>query len=141
MFQQKPTPSEALDYGRSETPALWERFFGFNVRKVALACLVAAIVIFVYYPFSPGGRQARNMRRAQQLIPQVQRKIPREVRFNQIELGSYTGAGGSLLIHGFVTSQADLTELHALLDPLKLDVPVVWHVVVTPIDLKSTTRF
>src|SRR5439155_23363000 len=93
---QKPEPSEELDYGRSEPPALWERLFGFNVRKVLLACLVAAMVIFVYYPFSPGGRQARNMRRAERLIPQVQQKIPREVRFNQIELESYTGAGGSL---------------------------------------------
>jgi len=93
---------------------------------VILAVIVVGTAI--YYPFSPGGRQQRNMDRAARHIPAIKAQIAGDARFADITLNPYTGNGGSLLVLGEVPSEDDVEALKAIVAKTNPPTPVAFVV-------------
>jgi hypothetical protein len=91
---------------------------------------VFAVAMAIYYPFSPGGRQARNIRKAEEFIAQNAAAVNADPRFKEVEFSSCTAADGSLLIDGTVSSAADASELRHNLASRLPSIVVGWHVYV-----------
>ncbi len=97
---------------------------------ILIAVLVVATAI--YYPFSPGGRQSRNMKLAEQHIVSLKPQFAADPRFAELTLVSFTGEGGSLLVHGEVAMQADADAANALIKASNPPCPVAFRVRVRP---------
>jgi hypothetical protein len=94
-------------------------------------CLYGGILIafLIYYPFSPGGRQLRNMRLAERSIPKVRALIAQDSRFADVrKLHTVTVKGGSLAIRGEVASESDLADLKRIVCTAFPEVNVAWGV-------------
>jgi hypothetical protein len=87
---------------------------------IALCVVTTAIL----YPFSPGGRQRTNMRRADDHIPVLKAQLAQDPRFAKVELRAYTGNGGSLLVLGEVASEDDAHALRAIVERTNPPTPV-----------------
>jgi hypothetical protein len=111
--------------------------------KVWFSLLVFAAGVAVYYPYSPGGRQSRNMRRAEQHIELIRPRIAADPRFARVRLGPFTADEGSLGVSGGVATQADLAALRAIIDASNPPVTVNYYVGVAetrPAERAATTR-
>ena len=84
--------------------------------RVWLGVAIFAVAVAVYYPFSPAGRQATNMRRAERHIVTLRPQIRADPRFAAIRLDSFTGRGGSLGVFGTVAHEADAEALRSLFE-------------------------
>ena len=89
-----------------------------------------AVAVAIYYPFSPGGRQRINMRRADRHILTLRRRITADPRFADVRLLYYTGQGGSLHVSGTVATEQDAAALLSVVRESKPPVEVVFRVIV-----------
>ena len=100
-----------------------------RVRLYGILFAVAAGVA-IYYPYSPGGRQMRNMREADRYRAAYQPRLNADPSFADVSLDPITVAGGCLDVGGTVRSQASLMRLHEWIEKRKPQVQVLWHVYV-----------
>ena len=94
-------------------------------------CLYGGIVVafLAYYPFSAGGRQARNMRLAEHSMPKVKAMIAQDIRFTGVRGFSVgTWDGGCLALRGEVASEGDLAALKQLVTTAFPNVRFSWLV-------------
>ena len=103
---------------------------------ITVAVLVVATAI--YYPFSPTGRQSRNMSLAHQHIAVLKPMLAADPQFAKVELNVTTAAGGALLVIGQVASQADVDAVHALVDRSHPPCPVAFQLRVLPASEPTT---
>jgi hypothetical protein len=103
----------------------WAKIIGTTVVLTLLA-------IYLYYPYSPEGRQHRNMRLAKQHLPKLQTLVAADNRFSRVRLHVYTGNGGSLELFGAVRSDDDLAALKQTVAASSPPTAVTWHVFVIP---------
>jgi hypothetical protein len=82
---------------------------------VALFVLVGvfALTWFVYYPYSPLGKQNANLRLAEKYQPQVEANLRKTKGTDRVKVSINTGLGGSLQISG---DAADLQTIKAVID-------------------------
>ena len=106
--------------------------WGFNIRKMGLLIAVLVLATAIYYPFSPGGRQSRNISQAMQHMPIITQSIGNDRRFDRVRLNTMTAHEGCLYIGGSVRSDADLSALQQLIAATKPPVFVMWRVAVQP---------
>jgi hypothetical protein len=125
-----------VDYGTVRgRPSPWH----VNWKRVGLTAIALIAATAVYYPFSPAGRQAANMRGAEALLPPIRQALQSDPRFGGIRLGVYTGYEGSVIVRGEVASAQDLTALRQLVASRSIPYHVTWAVVVSPPSATSAT--
>ena len=107
-------------------------------RQFLIIVAVVLVATAIYYPFSPGGRQSRNMKLAEQHIVTLKPMFNADPRFAGVELTSFTGAGGSLMVYGEVAAQGDVDAADALVKRSKPACPVVLRVRVRPSTAPAT---
>ncbi len=97
--------------------------------KYTAAIILVAIGAFaIYYPYSPGGRQSRNMRVARQHLPAVRTIIENDDRSTGVRImGVSTSHGGCLLIGGELKSESDIEYLQALVNEKCPSVNIEWR--------------
>ena len=100
--------------------------------KVWIGVAAFAVFIAIYYPFSPAGRQAANMRKAEQFNVSLRPKLKADPRFGSIDLDSLTAFGGCDDVTGEAASNADIDALKAFVQQNHPPVLVVFHVGVPP---------
>src|SRR5687767_6100373 len=101
-------------------------------QRVWLYLALFAIAVAIYYPFSPGGRQRINMRRADRHIETLGPRVRADPRFAEVKLLSYTGQGGSMHVSGTVATEADAAALLSMVRESNPPVEVVFRVIVEP---------
>ena len=109
-------------------------------KRIYISLVVFALAVVVYYPFSPGGRQAGNLRRAGQFIAQNYAAIHSDPRFAEIDMLPLTAAGGCIDVGGSIGSQADLEQLKRCVMDRHPPVCVMWHVSVMPAPADTRPR-
>jgi hypothetical protein len=116
-----------VEYGTvRRRPSPW----GFNWKRVGPVALGLIVATTIYYPFSPGGRQAANMRGAEALLPPIRQTLQSDARFVNVGLGVYTGYDGSVIVRGEVASEQDLSALRQIVAARSIPYHVTWAVVV-----------
>jgi hypothetical protein len=108
-------------------------------RQLWIIVAVLVVATAIYYPFSPGGRQSRNLRLAARHIETLQPHFDADPRFAEVSLSSYTGEGGSIMVGGEVATQADADAAELLVRRSNPPCPVVFRVRVYP-TVAPTTR-
>ncbi len=83
-------------------------------RPFWITIAVLLIATAIYYPFSPGGAQRWNMKRAERHIETLKPLIANDPRFSEIKLMPFTGSGGSLAVVGRVATSSDQEALRAI---------------------------
>jgi hypothetical protein len=73
-----------------------------------------ALAAAVYYPYSAAGRQAANMRLAEQHIRVLAPQLSGDTRFARLKLFPHSAHGGSLGIAGAVATDSDATDLKSI---------------------------
>lgn len=94
-------------------------------KSVCALCLLALLGIVIYYPHSPMGRQARNMKLTEAHIPVLQRAFADDERFRNLRLHPSTSGGGSLMVGGQVENGDDFQSLLAIVRSSGPPMPVV----------------
>ena len=84
-------------------------------RRVWLYVTIFAVAVAIYYPFSAGGSQSLNMRRAERYIKALAPQVNADPRFAEVRLDSYTAHGGSLGVFGAVATDGDAEALRSLI--------------------------
>jgi hypothetical protein len=97
--------------------------FGFPF-LITVALLVVATAI--YYPFSPAGRQSRDMRKASAHKETLKSRISTDKRFADIRLG--VGTQVALVIAGTAKSAEDLRDLERIVNESMPPVRIFWAV-------------
>jgi hypothetical protein len=111
----------------------------FNRKRVGLIAIGLIVATAIYYPFSPAGRQAANMRGAEALLPPIRQSLQSDVRFVNVQIGVYTGYEGSVIVHGEVASAKDLSALRQIVAARSIPYHVTWAVVVVPPSTTTTS--
>jgi hypothetical protein len=101
-------------------------FLRFRPFIITVATILIAFAL--YYPFSPGGVQSRNMAKARAHIPIVQRAIGSSPTFANIQLTDFTAGEGSLLVKGTVPTRADIDQLKKIVASTSPPTVVLYHV-------------
>ena len=102
---------------------------------------IFAVAVAIYYPFSPGGSQSINMRRAERHIKTLAPQVNGDPRFAEIRLDPYTAQGGSLGVFGTVAADADAEALKSLIRQSNPPVEVAFRFrVENPATRPSATR-
>ncbi len=96
--------------------------------KAWLLVVAIAVAVAVYYPFSPGGRQSANMRKAEEHAAMLKPKLAADVRWKDVDLLSLTARGGCLQVAGEVPTKADVEELRSIVNGSNPPVEVMFHV-------------
>ena len=96
--------------------------------KAWLAVAAFAIAVAVYYPFSPGGRQSANMRKADEHAALLKPTLAADARFRDVDLLSMTARGGCLQVTGEVPTKADVETLRSIITRSNPPVEVLFHV-------------
>jgi len=76
---------------------------------------IFAVAVAIYYPFSAGGSQSLNMRRAERHIKALAPQVNADPRFAEVRLDSYTAQGGLLGVFGAVATDGDAEALRSLI--------------------------
>ena len=97
-------------------------------RDFLIALAGAVVVVAIYYPFSPGAIQRRNMAKAEAYIPTIQAALGNLPRFSRVVLRTATAHDGCLLVAGQVPTNADRDELRKIVMTTAPPVEVVFHV-------------
>ncbi len=96
--------------------------------KTWLSLAAFAVCVAMYYPFSPGGRQSANMRKADEHAIILKPRLAADPRFVEVELSAMTAGGGCLLITGEVAARSDVEALKSLIAESKPPVEVMYVV-------------
>jgi hypothetical protein len=97
-----------------------------------------AIAVAIYYPYSPGGHQAINMRLAEDHIPVLLPKLQADPRFADVRLESDTENGGSLRVFGTLPDEVACADLRRIvlesfpLAPIVFSVHLPWPTTDSP---------
>lgn len=86
-------------------------------------CVIVAGVIYLFLG-DTAIRQAIRLKKAEKHVPIIEQAIKSNPKFQHIKVGRYTGAGGCILMSGYVESQKDLEELKTLINTTKSPVEV-----------------
>jgi hypothetical protein len=105
------------------------RQFGWSFAVVVGLVLVLFTIAFYY---APGNAQARNMHRVDRYLAAIRPVVAADPRFKLVELSTYTGSDGCLMIHGELDSDADLEALRSIVMQHPCPRPVLWNVWVGP---------
>jgi hypothetical protein len=97
-------------------------------RQFYIFVIVLLVATAIYYPFSPAGRQARNMRLAQDHIQLLEPYLRNDSRFDEVHLSGFTGSGGSLMVRGRLATQADVDEVRRIVEQSNPPCPVVLYI-------------
>ncbi len=89
---------------------------------------VVVLAVAIYYPYSPGGHQAINMRAAADHIPILAEKLHRDPRFTDVHLETFTGQEGSLGVFGTVADEAALADLRRIVLESAPPAPIAFRV-------------
>jgi hypothetical protein len=131
-----PDDQRFIEYGAiSRAPSPW----GFNWRRIGLIAVGLIVATAIYYPFSPGGRQAANMRGAEALLPPIRQALQPDARFGSVQIGVHTSHQGSVIIRGEVASAQDLAALRQIIAARSIPYHVNWAVSVAPLAATTST--
>lgn len=72
-------------------------------------------------------RQYQNMKKADLHVPLVRQKLDKIPEFRQLRVARYTGGGGSLIVIGVVSSEADVTRVKEIVKQTSPPVAVVYQ--------------
>jgi hypothetical protein len=106
-----------------------------GLKKIAFITFVGIIVVAVFKQFVPytvDKRQLANLAAAEQHTPILRAVLQRDLRFTNVTVYVFTGAGGSLQLHGELLSARDLADLKELVQKTKPPVEVLYDVFVIP---------
>lgn len=95
---------------------------------ISLFIVVPTVMIVLLFAvrYSPAGVQHANMRRADAHIASIEERFFAEPAFKDVVLRVYTDLGGSILVRGYVETQADLDRLKVWIADTKPPVNVSW---------------
>src|SRR5438045_6273605 len=99
-----------------------------NWRRVAVIAALLVAATAAYYPFSPGGVQARNMRKSTAHAAKIGPALAADARFRDVTLNTTTAKGGSLMVVGRVRSEQNLAVLKSQIDATAPPVVVSYFV-------------
>ena len=139
-------PREGLVHSHATAVALAAKYLQPSLsmrRRFAYPVLFAVVAagFTAYYPYSPGGRQALNMRAADQFIPSLLPLVRADARFANVQLDSYTAQDGSLEVHGRVEDEQACADLRRIVLDSRPPVPIAFLVQVLPPTTEvATTR-
>ena len=77
---------------------------------IGVAVIATLLAFRVYYPFSPRGRQARNLAVAAKHLPAIRQVIGSDSRFRGVLAEPYTGNDG-IIVFGFVKAEKDSDDV------------------------------
>jgi hypothetical protein len=95
-------------------------------RRIPFVLVIAAVLLafVLYYPYSPGGRQAATMRKMREYGTKVEPQIKKDARFADVVL--HCGSTScKIRIEGTVASEPDLLALDDLVKQTSPPVEVV----------------
>ncbi len=92
-----------------------------------MVCVILGAFAIAFW-FAPGTVQARHMRAVDRFLPSLRPAVEGDPRFKVVELHTYTGSDGSLLVRGEVDSDADLAALREIVDQFRCPRPIEWRV-------------
>ena len=93
-----------------------------------IVILGSAAIIVPLAIFGPGARQRRNLRKADQHIPVIQRILGSDRRFSKIEVKRFTGHDGCIMVHGDLDLIRDYDDLKAIVGSTAPPVGVAYYV-------------
>lgn len=105
---------------------------GIRRKRFYIGFAIFMLAYAVYFPFSPGVRQQRNMSKAQTFADQHLAEIRTDPRFAEVQMEPHTFSNGSLFVTGSVATRADCEALRAVIQSLNPPVNYSIHV-----DVKS----
>lgn len=100
-------------------------------RRVPLVLVIVGLLVAfaIYYPYSPAGRQARNMKLASEHIAaHIAPQLNGQARYAHVRASSSTANLGCLVMSGRVESEHDLHTLRTLVESTQPPVQVHWAV-------------
>ncbi len=90
--------------------------------------LISVVFIWVLY-FSPGAKQTKNLKIADQFNAQILSPlIEKNAKFIEVNSSSYTGNGGCLIIIGYTETEEDLNDLKRLVESTNPPLFIKWKV-------------
>ena len=96
--------------------------------RIAVLAIVLILCLIAYYPFSPGGKQARKVRKAKKHDELLNKQLLMDPRFQQVTVYTWVGESIVLEVEGEVKSWADGQTLVDLVWDSAPPVPVRWAV-------------
>lgn len=99
-----------------------------GIKRIAILTVVVIVCLIAYYPFSPGGRQATAIRRAEKHDELLNRQLALDPRFQQVMVYTYVGENVRLEIEGEIDTWEDRQALYDIVTHSALPVPVRWNV-------------
>src|SRR3954471_2558906 len=103
---------------------------------IGLLLVVIVVAVAVYYPRSSAGRQAANMRLAEQHARALAPQLQADPRFARVKVFAHSDRGGALGVSGAVVSVTDFSALQAIVAASAPPVPVIYAI---GIDDKSSS--
>ena len=118
---------------RVALPATERHPLSLLMRKWVYGFLVLfAVAVAVYYPYSPAGRQAANMRAAETHIASLLPRVKADPRFDGVRLVPGTVGGGSLEVVGVIADEPARAALERIVAGSHSPVPVAYRLVIVP---------
>jgi hypothetical protein len=108
-------------------------------RAGKIRILIVAIACVAIWPFTPAGRQQRNMHLAAIYAVKLREIIGNNPQISRLELEPYTGAGGSLMVNAVVDNEKTEEELKKIVAESNPPVRVVFEFITTA-QLKSSEQ-
>ena len=98
-------PMECAEKPGSFEDAGWKRGLFNMVVAAAVFAGVFGLTLLIYFPHSSWGRQERNLRLASKHLPVLKERLQHLQGVDRVNVGRYTGLGGSISVDGNVPDQ------------------------------------
>jgi hypothetical protein len=102
------------------------------MRRWALLIGIAVLVVLAVIRIVIGNPQLENMEKARAHAPKVTALLHADTRFADVQAAQFSGQGGSLAVHGYVSTVTALQDLKRLVESTSPPVRVLWFVRVLP---------
>ncbi len=86
------------------------------IRADGMKIVVIALVGLIILPLTPGARQRWNLHLAQVHADKLRTTLSKDPHFNRVQVSTYTGGGGSLMLTGEINNVDDKAALKKLVD-------------------------
>ena len=98
---------------------------------VAGLAVIATLGVWQVFTGNTFFRQKRNMERAREHIPVVRAALDSIPEFKHLDVGVYTGSGGSLAVAGDLPSNSDVERVRQIVEATKPPVQVSYRIYAT----------
>lgn len=96
--------------------------------KILIITAICVFSFIAYHPYSPAGKQAKNLTLARAHANLLKPSIESDPRFTQISVGGFTGEGGMLYVGGWVSNDQDFESLKTFVEASNPPVETKWNV-------------